>query len=559
MRFVLLAAVIACASRAPSPTGAPRDTMVVGRIHTLDAKNPTVEAVVLRDGKLACVDSREACSRVASAARIVDLGAGSAVPGLTDAHGHILGYGRTLVNVSCLGLTSEAACVERVAERARTTPEGRWIRGRGWDQNRWPGARFPTEKLLSEQVPDHPVVLERVDGHAEWVNAKALQICGITAGTRDPRGGKIERYPDGRPSGVVIDNATALVDEKEPPLDEQEIEEALLLAMKNLVAIGLTNVHDPGVDPRALEVMRKLAAEDRMPIRVYAMLDGQQPMKELASQMAVWKERPEVGRLTVRAVKLYADGALGSRGAAMFEPYSDDPGNSGLFVTAPDELRRRVLAVAREGYQPAVHAIGDRACESTLRAFSDPAVLPLRPRVEHLQVLLARDVPLLKSRGAIASMQPTHATSDGPWAEARLGQGTARQKGAYAWRQVLDAGVPLACGSDFPVEDIDPLKGLYSAETRKGPGLPEEGWMPEQRMTRVEAITCFTAGAAYAEFAEDRRGVLRPGMDADLTAFDRDVLSVAAAELTKLRVTHTFVGGRDELARRWLRRSASLH
>ena len=551
MRFVLLAAAVACASRGPSPAPTTADVLVVGKIHTLDPANPTVETVLLRDGKLACAGSRETCSRNAVAPKIVDLGGGSAIPGLTDAHGHIAGYGRTLLDVSCLGLRGETECVDRVVERARTTPKGRWIRGRGWDQNRWPGAKFPNEKLLSERVPDHPVVLERVDGHAEWVNAKALEISGISAETRDPSGGKIERYADGRPSGILIDNATSLVDEKEPPLDDEEIEAALLAAMRNLVAVGVTNVHDPGVGPRTLEVMRKLALEDRLPIRVYAMLDGQQPMKDLASQMAVWKERPEVGRLTVRAVKLYADGAMGSRGAAMFEPYSDDPGNTGLFVTSPDELRRRVLAVARAGYQPAVHAIGDRACESTLRAFSDPALLPLRPRVEHLQVLLARDVPILKASGAIASMQPTHATSDGPWAEARLGRGTARQKGAYAWRQVLDAGVPLACGSDFPVEDIDPPKGLYSAETRKGPGL-QDGWMPEQRMTRIEAVTCFTAGAAYAEFAEERRGMLRVGMDADLTAFDRDVMAVPAEELTKLRVTHTFVGGRDEL-------TASLH
>jgi predicted amidohydrolase YtcJ len=319
--------------------------------------------------------------------------------------------------------------------------------------------------------------------------------------------------------------------------------------MKNLVAAGLTNVHDPGLDARTLEVYRKLAREDRLLVRVYAMLDGQQPMKDLEAQMALWKETPEVGRLTVRAVKMFADGAMGSRGALMFEPYSDDPSTSGLFVTPADELRRRVLAVAMAGYQPAVHAIGDRGCESTIRAFSEPVVTPLRPRIEHLQVLLARDVPILKSSGAIASMQPSHATSDGPWAEARLGRSTARQKGAYAWRQVLDAGVPLACGSDFPVEDINPLNGLYSAETRKGPGLPERGWMPEQRMTRLEAVRCYTAGAAYAESAEKRRGVLRVGMDADLTTFDRDLLAVPVEELNKLKVTHTFVGGRDELAR----------
>src|SRR5712664_258611 len=263
MRFVLLAAAVACASRGPSPTTAARDTLVVGKIHTLDPARPTAEAVLLRDGKIACVGSRDECSRAAASAKIVDLGEGSAVPGLTDAHGHILNYGLTLVNVTCVGLSREAECVERVVARARTTPKGQWIRGRGWDQNRWPGAKSPTEKLLSERVPDHPVVLRRVDGHAEWVNAKVLQISGITAATRDPPGGRIERYADGRPSGVLVDNAMSLVDEKEPPLDDTQIEGALLAAMKNLVAAGLTNVHDPGVEPSALEVMRRLAAQDR--------------------------------------------------------------------------------------------------------------------------------------------------------------------------------------------------------------------------------------------------------------------------------------------------------
>ena len=553
MRLAALFAAAACAravTNAPTTTTtATPDVLVVGRIQTLDPARPAAQAVLLRDGKIACVGSRDDCARQANSPRIVDLGDGSAIPGLVDAHGHVLGYGTSLVNVSCLAVASEAECVERVAERARTTPKGRWIRGRGWDQNRWPGAKFPSEKLLSERVPDHPVVLKRVDGHAEWVNARALEASGISAATPDPAGGKIERYADGRPSGVFIDNAQSLVEAKVPPLDDSEIEAALLAAMKNLAAAGLTGVHDPGVGARTLEVYRKLASEDRLPIRIYAMLDGQQPLDSLQAQMALWKKTPQIGRLTVRAVKLYADGAMGSRGAAMFEPYSDDPGNTGLLVTPPDELRRRILAVAAAGYQPAVHAIGDRGCELTIRAFSDPLVKPLRPRVEHLQILLARDVPLMKSAGAIASMQPTHATSDGPWAEARLGHGTARQKGAYAWRQVLDAGVPLACGSDFPVEQIDPRAGIYSAETRKGPGLPESGWMPEQRLTRLEAVRCFTAGAAYASFSEDRRGILGVGMDADLTAFDRDVMAVAPEELTKLRVTHTFVAGRDELGR----------
>jgi predicted amidohydrolase YtcJ len=278
------------------------------------------------------------------------------------------------------------------------------------------------------------------------------------------------------------------------------------------------------------------------------MIDGTQPMDVLQAQMRRWRETPALGRLTVRAVKLFADGALGSRGAWLKEPYSDDPGNVGLAVTAPDELRRRIDAVARAGYQPCVHAIGDRACAETLADFVAIAnVAPgLRPRVEHLQILDPADVHLLTEAGAVASMQPTHATSDGPWVEARLGHATDRLRGAYAWRTVLDAHVPLACGSDFPVEGFDPRRGLFSAETRRWPGGPEGGWMPEQRLTREEALRCFTSGAAYAEHAEARRGVIAVGYDADVTAFAGDVMAVPADGLPSLKILATVVAGRVE-------------
>ncbi|HLL52641.1 MAG TPA: amidohydrolase family protein, partial [Myxococcaceae bacterium] len=287
-----------------------------------------------------------------------------------------------------------------------------------------------------------------------------------------------------------------------------------------------------------------------MPVRVYVMLDGQAPLPELVSMMELWKKTPELGRLTVRSVKMYSDGALGSRGAALFEPYSDDPGNLGLRVTEQEELTRRVREVVARGYQPNVHAIGDRASAGVLEAFvaAGEAAKALRPRVEHLQILQPKDVPLLKQSGAIASMQPTHCTSDAPWAEARLGHGTARQKGAYAWRQALEAGAVLALGSDFPIEDPDPRGGLFSAETRRPAGGPfgPEGWMPEQRLTRQEALEGFTKGAAYAAFAEGRRGMIRVGMDADLTAFGGDVMAVPVDALPKLPIRLTVVGGRVE-------------
>jgi predicted amidohydrolase YtcJ len=304
-------------------------------------------------------------------------------------------------------------------------------------------------------------------------------------------------------------------------------------------------VHDAAAGPEVLDAYRRLAQRDVLPLRVYAMIDGQGPLERLDEQMRQWGETPQIGRLVVRSVKLFADGALGSRGAAMFDPYEDDSGNTGLWLMDPAELSQRIGRIAAAGFQPCVHCIGDRACATALEAF---ARVPrdLRPRAEHLQILRPRDVPLLKKSGAIASMQPTHATSDAPWAEERLGRGTERQRGAYAWRQALEAGVPLAFGSDFPVESMDPREGLKAAVARKPANGPV--WMPEQRLTREEALHAFTAGAAYAEFAEGRRGIIREGFDADLTVFARDVLQVHVDELPGVPIVATVVGGQVEHA-----------
>jgi predicted amidohydrolase YtcJ len=365
------------------------------------------------------------------------------------------------------------------------------------------------------------------------VNQTALDAAGITKKTKDPPGGRIMRGDaNDEPTGVLVDNAADLVASKVPPPTDVEIERAIVTAMERLVKVGITNVHDAGVDRRTLAIYRKLASEDRLPIRIDAMLDGQQSIDGLRNDMKEWKNAPAIGMLTVRAVKLYADGAMGSRGALMFEPYADEPTTSGLPVTAPDELKRRIAEIVREGFQPAVHAIGDRGCAETLQDFID-AKAP-RPRIEHLQVLRPSDMRLLVESHAVASMQPTHATSDAPWAEARLGHGTERQKGAYAWRSVLQAGVPLACGSDFPVESIDPRVGIFAAETRE--------WMPEQRLTREEALRCFTSGAAYAEGAESHRGKIAVGYDADVTVFGEDAMTVP--DVRALAVKAVIVGGR---------------
>jgi predicted amidohydrolase YtcJ len=528
-----------------------QDLLITGRIHTLDPSNPEAGAALIRGDRFACVGDAATCGeRAGAGARRIDLGRGSAVPGLADAHGHVLGQGLALPNVSCLGAPTEEACAGRVAERARRTPRGQWLLGRGWDQSLWPGGRFPTEAALDQAAPDHPVLLERVDGHAAWANSRALALARIVAGTADPEGGRILRHQDGRPTGVLVDTAVDLVRSRIPPPTRDEIEQAVLPTLGELVRAGLTSIHDAGVGRDGLEAYRKLAQEDRLPVRVYAMIDGQVPRPELDDQMRLWRATPEVGRLTVRAVKLFADGALGSRGAALLEPYQDDPASRGLLVTPAAELRERIRMVAIAGFQPAVHAIGDRACAQVLDDFEAAAgvtdLASLRPRLEHAQVLPHGAVALFRRTGAVASMQPTHATSDAPWAEARLGR--ARLGRAYAWKDLLDGGVPLAFGSDFPVESFDPRAGLHAAETRLPRGWPRP-FLPEQRLTRQQALRAFTTGAALAERAEARRGMIREGYDADLTAFDGDILGVAPEELERLGVTLTVVGGRVEYRR----------
>jgi predicted amidohydrolase YtcJ len=522
-----------------------RELLVVGTLHTMDASRPTARAALVRDGRFAAVGSREECERLAGAdVRLVDVGAGCAVPGLADAHGHVALYGRTRSEVDCAGAASEAECAARAAKAAAKAPRGTWIRGGGWSHDLWREPRLPGAASLSAAVPDHPVALARSDVHALWVNDAALRAAGIDARTPDPDGGRIERDAGGAPTGILVDNAMRFVFRAMPRARAEDIETNLVRGLEAAAQAGLTSVHDAGLSPEVLEVYRKLAAEDRLPVRVYGMLDGQQSLATLDAQMDLWKRTPEVGLLTVRSVKLFADGALGSRGAKLFDPYSDDPGTTGLWVTPPEELRARIARVAAAGYQPCVHAIGDRACAETLEAFrAAPPARALRPRAEHLQLLRTEDARLLRDSGAVASMQPTHATSDGTWAEARIGRGTPRQKGAYAWRQALEAGAVLAFGSDFPVESLDPRRGLASAVLRRPEGVAE-AWMPEQRVTLEEALRAFTWGAAYAEHAESRRGAIKPGYDADLTLFGRDLFSLPPEALAEVPLLGTVVGGR---------------
>ena len=529
------------------------DLLVLGTIHTLDPARPRAEALLARHGRVVEVGAAAACRAAAApGARVLDLAGGSAVPGLADAHGHVLLHAQALEEVRLGDARDEAECVARAAERARALPAGSWVRGRGWDQNRWPGGAYPTPAALDAAVPDHPVLLERVDGHMAWVNARALELAGIGPDTADPPGGRIVRDERGRPTGLLVDAAQNLVHARIPHPSAHEVERLLAAGLRDLARLGLTAVHDAGCTSSVLRSYARLADADALPLRVYAMIDGGQPEGALRAELARWSATPAIGRLDVRGVKLFADGALGSRGAALLDGYADEPGNRGLFLTPPEALRARLALVAKAGFQPAVHAIGDAACREVIAAFDELGgvrdLSRLRPRVEHLQLVRGEDLDRMRGTGAVASMQPVHAVSDAPWVASRVGEGSPALAGAYAWRQVVARGIPLALGSDFPVESPDPRLGLAAAELRHPAGAPSP-WRPEERLTREEALRGFTRGAAYASFAEDRRGVLRPGADADLTAFGGDVLGVPAQRLAELPIVATVVGGRVEYSR----------
>ncbi|HXI13069.1 MAG TPA: amidohydrolase family protein [Thermoanaerobaculia bacterium] len=503
----------------------------------------TNQALVLADGKIeAIVSAQEAARRIASGARQLNAKGMTILPGLIDAHGHLDSLGKALESVDLVDTTSYAEVIARIGARAAAKAPGEWIVGRGWDQNDWSSSDFPTRTLLDATVSNHPVWVTRVDGHAALANSAALKAAGIDRRSKDPEGGRIMRDPTGEPTGVFIDAAMDLVERSIPAVSRQERKRRIHAAAMNIAANGLTGMHDAGANQETIDVVKELIDEGRFPIRLYVML------RDNAALLDAWMQRGPLidygGRLTVRSIKLYADGALGSRGAAMLEPYSDDASNSGLLLARPEHLVNVSKRALRSRFQVNAHAIGDRGVRNVLEAFEKAEVSSIhRFRIEHLQVIAASDIPRLARSGIIASMQPTHATSDMPWAEQRVG--AQRLRGAYAWRSVLNSGARLALGSDFPVEAVNPFFGIYSAVTRQDQkGMPTGGWTSDQRLTAAEAIRGFTSDAAWAAFEETTRGTIEPGKLADLTLVDRNPLESAPSELFKIKPVYTIVGGR---------------
>ena len=481
-----------------------------------------------------------------SAAEVVDVAGAHLYPGFTESHGHLVGYGASIEQVDLRDAATFAEVVERVRQAAAQVLPGTWVAGRGWDQNRWPEKAFPNNAALSAAVPDHPVVLRRVDGHALLTNARGLAAAGITAATKDPPGGRILRDAAGSPTGVLVDAAEDLLDRAVPAPTAADVERRVLLACNDLAAAGITEFHDAGTSRNELAVLRKLEGERRLPVRVYAMLDGSDDQL-LDGEFAAGARVTRDGMLAVRAVKLFADGALGSRGAWLSQPYGDEPTTRGLEVTPEVRLADVIRRAAKAGFQPCVHAIGDAAVTRVLDLYErelGPHGDTLRPRIEHAQVVRPADVPRFVELGVIASVQPTHCTSDMPWAPARLGP--ERITWAYRWRSLLAAGARLCLGSDVPVESPDPRLGLWAAVTRRTPqGTPAEGWNVAEALTPAEAVAGYTSWASYAAFEENWRGALVVGNAADLTVFDRDLERGEAAEILQAQVLRTVVAGRD--------------
>ncbi len=536
--LVVLLGLTACAHRVPA--GERTVVFIAKQIRTQDPQRPVAQALAWKGGKVLAVGSeKEVLAAVGSDVEVERFPQSTIVPGLVDAHGHVESLGRSLSIVSLLDAKSEAEAVKRTQSAPKSAFQGEWLMGRSWDQNDWPGQQFPTKAALDAVFPTTPVYLSRVDGHAAWVNGEALRRAGITAATKDPEGGRILRDAKGEPTGVLIDNAMDLVATRIPTASDADLLKHLKLALETCARLGLTQVHDAGMDLRTFRLLQQWDMLGVLPVRLYVMADGQGAEGEQFLGLGTFSGR----HLELKAVKLYVDGALGSRGAALHAPYSDEAGSTGLLLLSPEEFEKRASEFSERGFQVAVHAIGDKANTLALDVLSklNPA---LRHRVEHAQVLTAADVGRFAKSGVIASFQPTHATSDMPWAEARLGP--ERVKFAYAWRSVIDAGGKVAFGSDFPVEDPNPLLGLFAARTRTdAKGAPPGGWMPEQKVTGDEALAGFTKGAAYAAFAEERRGVLKEGSDADFVVLPIDPVAGDPGALLDAKVQVTVVGGVD--------------
>ncbi len=501
------------------------------------------DSLVIADGKVKEIGF--GLSNKFAGKDVIDAQGKTMLPGLIDGHAHFMGLGFNLLKVDVRGLGSATETAKKVAKYSKDNPQLDWIIGRGWNQVLWPNNSFPTAKDLDEFVADKPVVLTRVDGHAVWLNSKAMKIAGINKQSVSPDGGEIVKDENGQPTGVLIDNAEELIWKKVPEESAERWELAFDKVNQHLLSLGITSVHDAGIGYQGYQFFKDKLANNEFKVRVYGMLSGSD--EKLPEMLKSGYVNDDKDLLSIRSVKIYGDGALGSRGAALLKPYDDDKGNSGLLVTKPERLRVLFDSIFAHDFQINIHAIGDRANKIALDefdyAFSQRAkAKTLRNRIEHAQVVHLDDIPRFKQLNVLPSMQPTHATSDKNMAEARIGK--ERLKGAYAWQTFLRQGSKVVSGSDFPVELANPFYGLHAAVTRQDrDNQPEQGWLSHESLSLSQALKSFTLDAAYGAHQEQVLGSLQKEKWADFILVDRDIFEIDGAELWKTQVLETWIAG----------------
>jgi len=507
----------------------------------------TFTALAIKDGKIVAIGDTSELNAKYQGIETLDLEGRTVIPGLIDAHGHVMGLGYRAAQVNLEGTRSVQEALDRVKAYAENNPDADWILGRGWNQVLWAENTFPTGADLDAISDGRPIYLTRVDGHAAWANSVALGMSGISRETIDPQGGLIIRDRRGDPTGILIDNAMNIVDSVVPSPDSTETMTALIKALEELRSLGITSTHDAGVSYPTYQLYKNAADQGLLTTRIYGMISGVgNDFDQIAADGLLKNYLNDF--LSVRSVKLYGDGALGSRGAAMIHPYHDEPSNSGLLFYGPDSLSTMIGKAVKKGYQVNVHAIGDAANRVALDAYqmvqdSIPSSRELRHRIEHAQIIAPEDFDRFVTLNIIASMQPVHATSDMNMAEDRVG--SERILGGYAWQTFLDKGVVLASGSDYPVENANPFHGLYAAVTRSDTlGNPLGGWYPEQKLSRVQALRSFTIDAAYAGHQEQVLGTLETGKWADFIIIDQDYFSIPESDIWRIKVLQTFVAGK---------------
>ncbi len=526
------------------------------RIYTVDANNHRAEAVAIRDGKILAVGSNsEVSGYIGEETQQMDLEGKYVYPGFIEGHAHIMGVGQNLINVDLREVKSYSELVDAVAERAAETPEGEWIVGRGWHQDKWTSSPedvikgFPTHDLLSEAVPNHPVWLKHASGHAGLANAQAMEKAGIDASTADPDGGEIFKGLTGQPTGIFNETAQGSIVQVIPAESQERRERVLALALESCREHGLTGFHQAGSGADDVALFRQFKAADQLSLRLHVMLSGRDEplLEEFFSSGPVVDTADQL--LNIRAVKLYSDGALGSRGAWLLEEYSDAPGVFGHNVTPMEEIEDVTMRAAEAGFQVCTHAIGDRGNREVLdiyqkafEAFPEQTT-DHRFRIEHAQHINGDDIPRFAELGVIPAMQAIHMSSDRPWAINRLGRERI-EEGAYVWQTLLESGARIVNGTDAPVEPIDPLASFYASVSRRTlEGNPAGGYEPDQKMTRDQALRSYTIDAAYGAFQEEVTGSIEQGKLADFTILDRDIMTIEEDEILEAQVLMTIVGG----------------